>query len=165
MGVQEINAQKNAVDHNNRGIIYMQDRYYAPAIKEFQIAIMLDPETQASAVYYSNLANCYMKIGYPALAQDALQKAIKLYPMNFAYYEDLTITFKRQNILEQKLKFYTKDSQKNPFSQIMVGLILIEQGKTNAGLAKLHEFIHTEPDLIISSGVRNYIKSYPSEQF
>ena len=76
MDVMVIDAQKNAVDHNNRGVIYMQDRYYAAAIKEFQLAVMLDPDTQASSVYYANLANCYMKIGYPALAQDTLQRAI-----------------------------------------------------------------------------------------
>ena len=104
MEVYNIDAQKNAVDHNNRGVIYMQDRYYAAAIKEFQMAVLLDPDTQASSVYYANLANCYMKIGYPALAQDTLQRAIKRNPMNFTLYEDLTITFKRQKILERSTK-------------------------------------------------------------
>lgn len=165
MDVMKIDAQKNAIDHNNRGVIYMQDRYYAPAIKEFQMAVLLDPDTQASSVYYANLANCYMKIGYPALAQDTLQRAIKLNPMNLSYYQDLVSTFKRQNILEQRLKYYQKDSKKNPLSQIMVGFILIEQGKEDAGLAKLQEFVYTETDLIISTGVKKYIDSRSSEKF
>jgi tetratricopeptide (TPR) repeat protein len=152
-----IDAEKNAINHNNMGVIYMQDRYYYAAIKEFQLAVMLNPDKQATAVYYANLANCYMKIGYPALAQDTLQRAVKLNPMNFSYYEDLAAVFKRLNILEQKLKFYKKDSEKNPLSQIMVGLIYIELGKNEEGTAKLHEFVYTEPDLIITNGVKSYI--------
>ncbi len=160
-----VNAQRNAVDHNNRGVIYMQDRYYAAAIKEFQLAVLLDPDTQASSVYYANLANCYMKIGYPALAQDTLQRAIKLNPMNLSYYEDLTIAFKKQKILGQKLKYYRKDSAKNPLSQIMVGFILIEMGRDEEGISKLQEFVYTEPDLIISTGVQKYIDSRTNIKF
>ena len=133
MDVMTIDAERNAVKHNNMGVLYMQDRYYAPAIKEFQMAVLLNPDSQASAVYYANLANCYMKIGYPALAQDTLQRAIKLNPMNLTYYEDLAVVFKRQGILSQKLKYYQKNSAKNPLSLIMVGMILMEQGKASKG--------------------------------
>lgn len=160
MEVFDINAQRNAVDHNNIGIIYMRDRMYAPAIKEFQMAILLDPDTQASSVYYSNLANCYMRIGYPALAQEMLEKAIKYHPMQFTYYEDLTVALKRQDLLDLKLKYYEKDAQKNPLSKIMTGLILVEQGKNDEGMAKLYEFVFGEPDLIITSGVKQYIKKH-----
>src|SRR5574344_638606 len=38
LGVPKIDAPKNAVNHNNRGVIYMQDRDYAAAIKELQMA-------------------------------------------------------------------------------------------------------------------------------
>ena len=160
MDVMVIDAQKNAVNHNNRGVIYMQDRYYAPAIKEFEMAVLLDPDTQASSVYYANLANCYMKIGYPALAQDTLQRAIKKHPMNFGFYQDLAIIYKRLNVTGQKLKYYQKDSEKNPLSQVMVGLILMEEGKIDAGLARLQEFVYLEPDLIITNGVKRYIEAY-----
>lgn len=152
----EIDAEKNAAMHNNLGLIHVQDRYYAAAIKEFNTAILLNPDKQATAVYYSNLANVYMKIGYPALAEDTLQRAIKLYPMNFSYYQDLVVAFKRQNLLSLKLKKYSRDT-KNPLSSIMVGLILIEQGKTEAGMSKLQEFCYLEPDLIITHGVQKYI--------
>ena len=165
MEVLKINAQKNAVDHNNRGVVYMQDRYYAPAIKEFQMAILLDSDTQASSVYYANLANCHMRIGYPALAQESLEKAIKLNPMNLVYYQDLALTFKYQKKLAEKLKYYKKDSEKNPLSQIMVAFILIESGKNTEGIAKLQEFVYTEPDLIISQGVKNYIDKHSVEKF
>ncbi len=165
MDVLTIDAERNAIKHNNLGVVYMQDRYYAPAIKEFQLAVLLNPDSQASAVYYANLANCYMKIGYPALAQDTLQRAVKLNPMNLTYYEDLAVVYKRLGILPQKLKYYQKDSSKNPLSLIMVGMILMEQGKTQQGLAKLQEFADTEPDLIITSGVNSYVNKRSKEKF
>ena len=165
MEVFNIDAQRNAVEHNNRGVIYMQDRYYAPAIKEFQMAVLLDPNTQASSVYYANLANCYMKIGYPALAQDTLQRAIKLNPMNFGLYQDLAVVYKRLGIGSQKIKTYKKDREQNPLAQVMVGMILMEQGKTDEGLAKLQEFAYTEPDLIITKGVQKYIDEHTKEKF
>lgn len=154
----EIDAEKNANSHNNMGIIYVQDRYYAAAIKEFQTAILLCPDKQSSAIYYTNLANVYMKIGYPALAQDTLERAIKLYPMNFSYYQDVVQAYKQQGLLASKLKQYKNDI-KNPMSEIMVGLILIEQGQVQEGLSTLHQFCLLEPDLIISKGVMNYIKA------
>ena len=153
-----IEAERNANYHNNLGLIYVADRYYAAAIKEFQIAILTNPDTQATAVYYANLANVYMKIGYPALAEDVLQRAVKLSPQNFTYYQDLTLAYKKQKILPLKLKHYAK-ATKNPMSAIMLGLILIEQGKTEAGLSKLQEFCYLEPDLIITPGVQSYINA------
>lgn len=143
----------------------MQDRYYAAAIKEFQIAILLDPNTQATGTYYANLANCYMKIGYPALAQDALQRAIKLNPMHLTYYQDLAIIYKRLKISDKQLKIWKKETEKNPLGLIMQGMILLEQGKEDAGLAKLHEFAHTEPDLIITQGVERFIEKKNQERF
>ena len=134
----------------------MQDRYYAAAIKEFQMAVLINPDTQATATYYANLGTVYMKIGYPALAQDVLERAIKLNPQNFSYYQDLAVVYAKQKILPLKLKQYAKDI-KNPLSTIMVGLIKIEQGKTEEGLSNLQEFCFLEPDLIITKGVQNYI--------
>lgn len=101
-----------------------------------------------------------MKIGYPALAQDTLQRAIKLNPMNFGLYQDLAVVYKRLGIGSQKIKTYKKESEKNPLAQVMVGMILMEQGKTDEGLAKLQEFAYTEPDLIITKGVQKYIDEH-----
>ena len=165
MDVMKIDAQKNAIDHNNRGVIYMQDRYYAAAIKEFQMAVLLDPDTQASSVYYANLANCYMKIGYPALAQDTLQRAVNLNPMNFNYYQDLVAVYSRLDILDTQLKRWRRDTAANPLGLVMQGLILIEQGKYDAGMAKLYEFVYTEPDLIITAGVKSFIEKQNKERF
>lgn len=151
-----IEAERNANKHNNLGVIHMQDRYYAAAIKEFQMAVLINPDTQATATYYANLGTVYMKIGYPALAQDVLERALKLNPQNFSYYQDLSVIYAKQKILPLKLRQYAKDT-KNPMSTIMVGLIKIQQGKTEEGLSNLQEFCFLEPDLIITKGVQEYI--------
>ncbi len=152
-----IDAERNARIRNNIGLLHFKDGYYNAAIKEFNIAISLNPDTQATATYYSNLANVYMKIGYPALAQDSLERALKCDKMNLTYYQDLVQTFRAQNILSQKLTQYSQDTQ-NPISPVIVGLIMIEMGQETQGLTKLQAFCYNEPDLIITGGVRSYIQ-------
>ena len=57
MEVFNIDAQRNAVEHNNRGVIYMQDRYYAPAIKEFQMAVLyIQKDIDATFIILVNIA-------------------------------------------------------------------------------------------------------------
>ena len=65
----KIDAEKNAVIHNNLGLKAVSERYYYRAIQEFTLAIALNPKTQATAVYYNNLGETYLKIGYPKDAQ------------------------------------------------------------------------------------------------
>ena len=67
---QTIEAENNAFRHNNQGILYLKEKYYFGAIKEFKIAIDLLPNSQATAVYYSNLGRTYEEIGYPELARN-----------------------------------------------------------------------------------------------
>ena len=64
-----IDAGKDAFYHNNVGLNYLQDRIYYAAIQEFKIAIQLSPNTQATAVFKSNLGETYMYIGYPDMAR------------------------------------------------------------------------------------------------
>ena len=60
-----IRAEKDAFYHNNVGLNYLKDRIYYAAIQEFKIAISLSPSTQASAIFYNNLGETYIFIGYP----------------------------------------------------------------------------------------------------
>ena len=65
-----IDPEKNAYEHNNLGIMYVEEKCYYAAIQEFKMAISLNPKTQATAVYFNNLGKVYMTIGYPELALD-----------------------------------------------------------------------------------------------
>lgn len=155
--VYVIDATKNAYNHNNMGIQYMNERCYYAAIQEFKIAISLNPDTQATSVYYKNIGDAYMKIGYPSYAKDAYERAVKQYSLNFQYYQDLAKCYKQMGIASAKIKEYSND--KNPLNKIMLGLLYIETGNLKRGVIVLDEFTAKEPDLIITPAVKQYIKA------
>ena len=92
-----IEADKDAFYHNNVGLNYLKDRIYYAAIQEFKIAISLSPSTQASAIFYNNLGETYNFIGYPEMALNSFEEAIKLYGLNLKYY---------MNLVENYIKLY-----------------------------------------------------------
>ena len=155
-GYAEIKAENNAYRHNNKGLIYLNENYYFGAIKEFQMAIDLMPEAQGSAVYYVNLADTYDKIGYIELARPNYEKALKLHPLYFDYYYRLAKCYKKLGIAKSKLQEYKKN-RNNPLKDIMIGLLYVQTGEVSTGITYLDEFCNREPDLIVTSGVREYI--------
>jgi len=154
--VYTINAEKNAFYHNNVGLRYLNERCYYAAIQEFKIAISLAQETQATSVYYKNLGDTYMAIAYPDWAQDCYEKAIKIYNLNFQYYLDLAKCYKARKIIPQKIKEYSKLD--NPLNQVMLGVLRIESGDLKGGIIALDAFTNSEPDLIITPAVKQYIR-------
>lgn len=152
-----IDAEKNSVTHNNLGMNYFNEGYYYGAIQEFKIAISLNPSSQSSASYYDNLGRTYLRIGYPKMASDAFENSVELNPMNFKYRENLITSYKRQGkkVIDKKLDEYLKSD--NPLDTVMVGLIYIANGDTEAGVIKLDEFCINQYNLILSSGVRDYL--------
>ena len=152
-----IEAEKNAYFHNNLGLNYMQDKYYYAAIQEFKIAISLEPDTQASAVYYNNLGDTYMIIGYPNLAEDCYLNALKLYGLNLQYYINLAECYKRMGVVQSRIN--ALDIKTNPFNKVLKGLLLIESGQKREGIIMLDEFCSAEPDLIITGGIKSYLKN------
>lgn len=152
-----IDAQKNANIHNNKGILYMKEYWWYAAVQEFKIAISLNPETQASAVYYNNLGECYMKIGYPDLAQDCFEKAIQLYTLNLKYYQNLADCYEALDIVDKKISQTYENT--NPVNYIMRGLLLEKQGNHADAITTLDEFAAKEPDLLITPAVKDYIQN------
>ena len=80
--VYVIDATKNAFLHNNMGLRYMEEHCYYAAIQEVKIAISLNPNTQATAVYYKNIGDAYMAIGYPDMAKQPYEDAVRQYSLN-----------------------------------------------------------------------------------
>lgn len=158
----EIDAERNACLHNNVGINYLKENDYYAAIREFEIAIKLNPNTQATAVYYNNLGRTYQSIKYANMAQTCFERAIIQNPINFEYYVSLVDTFKVQGILDSKLKEY-KLKTSSPLNQIVVGLIYVQKGQRSTGLTVLDNFCNTEPDLLITKAVQYYVKNNPKK--
>lgn len=154
--VYVIDATKNASWHNNLGLRYLDERCYYAAIQEFKIAISLNPNTQATAVYFNNLGNTYMQIGYPDYAQDCFEKAIFQYSLEFKYYKDLADCYKARKLVPLKIKEYSSNS--NPLNKVMLGLLYVESGDIRRGIIILDEFAMSEPDLMITRSIKQYIK-------
>ena len=49
-------------------------------------------------------------------------------------------------------------NNENPLNKIMLGLLYIESGDLKRGVIILDEFTMTEPDLLITPAVKQYIK-------
>lgn len=156
--VYKIDAGKNATLHNNIGLNFVADKNYYDAIQEFSLAIALNPRTQATAVYYNNLGETYMKLGYFKDAQRCFENSITQYSLNFLYYQNLVKSIKARKLITAKIKEYQKKSEKNPLYMITLGLLYVENKDVRRGIIKLDEFCMREPDLIITGAVRNYIK-------
>lgn len=160
--VYEIDATKNAYIHNNLGLMYVDEKCYYAAIQEFKIAISLNPNTQATAVYYNNLGEVYLTIGYPDYALDCFENALKQYSLSFKYYQNLTKTYKMLGMVNQKIAVYSNES--NPLNKVMLGLLYEQNGDTKRAITILDDFAMSEPDLIITAAVKQHIKELVAQQ-
>lgn len=156
-----IDASKDAFYHNNVGLNYLQDRIYYAAIQEFKIAIQLSPDTQATAIFMNNLGKTYMYIGYPDMARVCFEDAIKHYGLNFAYYLNLADCYKELNIVQSKISEY--QSVETVYSQILLGVLYIVSGEKRKGIILLDEITASEPDLLITPAIKQYLKEQTQE--
>lgn len=158
-----IDPEKNAYEHNNKGIIYVEEGCYYAAIQEFKMAISLNPKTQAAAVYFNNLGKVYMKIGYPDLALDCFKNALTQYNLNFEYYQNLVECFSALGQTQSRLEFYKSSNSKSPFDKIILGLLYAKSGNNKKAIITLDEFVSSEPGLIITPAVKNHIQELVNE--
>ena len=151
-----IDSQKNAYLHNNYGLVYVEQGNYYAAVKEFKMAIDLNPNTQATAVYYNNLGNVYYKLEFSRYAVQCYESAIKLYPLNVEFYRNLAKAYKQQGVLASKIRYYS--SSKKVFDKVILGFMYLEAGNKAKGMALLDSFCMTEPDLMLTNGIKYYMR-------
>ncbi len=165
--ITPIDAARNARMHNAKGVEYMRAKDYLAAIKEFKMAIALNPNTQAASTYYHNLATSYMQIykysNHPTLpiwAQSSYEQSLKTDVLNLSTYKGLVQTYKAQNILSQKALEVKDTIEINKYNTILLGLIYIENNEKEKGLNYLIDFCVKNPDLIIVPDLQKIIKQY-----
>ncbi len=158
-----IDPVKNAQDHNNKGIMYVEEKCYYAAIQEFKIAISLNPKTQATAVYFNNLGKVYMTIGYPQLALDCFENALTQYNMNLEYFQNLAQCYAKLGMTQTRLQEYKAASKDNPVSKVMVAILENQLGHKKRAVIILDEFVNSEPNLLITPAIRQYIKDLVDE--
>jgi len=155
--ITPIDAQKNAQLHNNLGVNYVRERDYVAAIKEFYIAIGINPRTQATAVYYNNLGGVYVQVGHYAMAQECFETALIQDCMSFEYYKNLANVIHLQGKTNAQITRY-KNLSNNPYDEIMVGLLYEKAGNLELALKHLNEFCIKEPNLVITDALKSYMK-------
>src|SRR5574344_355335 len=145
--VYVINAQHNAFIHNNLGINAIREGNFSLAISEFDLAIRLNQNTQATSVYYRKMGNAYAKMHYFQNAMVCFEKSQKIYNLNFQTYQQLVNAYKNLGMLNSKISVYKKS--KNPLDMVMLGLMYVARGQKSRGITKLDEFCVSQPDLFI----------------
>lgn len=151
-----IEAEKDAFYHNNVGLNYLKDKIYYAAIQEFKIAISLSPTTQASAIFYNNLGETYNYIGYPEMALNSFEEAIKLYGLNLKYYMNLVENYIKLGHADIKIKEFITSN--DVYDKIKLGILYTKKGELRKGINVLDEISIQEPDLLITPAIKQYIK-------
>lgn len=157
-----IDPEKNAYDHNNKGIMYLEEKCYYAAIQEFKIAISLNPKAQSTSVYFNNLGKTYLIIGYPDLAVDCFKNAVTQYSLNLDYYINLAKCYKQLGQAQEQLAV-AQSEKDNPLSKVMVGILEEQLGNKKKAITTLDEFVMSEPDLIITPAIKQHIKELVKE--
>jgi len=160
---ETIKAENNAYRHNNKGLLYLQEKYYFGAIKEFQMAIDLLPDKQATASFYVNLGTTYEKIGYPALARPCFEKAVSINVLCFDYYLKLAQNYQKLGIASEQITVF-KNKIPSPLNDIVIGLLYIQTGEVSTGITILDNFCSKEPNLLVTEGVKEYLKKVTQEK-
>jgi len=166
-----VDAQKNANWHNKRGTNYFREQDYFAALKEFKLAIALNPNSQSTAVYYNNLGKVYLVFGeiqrgrnltradadFSKMAESCFEKAIQLDCMKFEYYKNLVRCYELLGISAQRRDFLLKNLGVNPFNAIIIGIIYAKEGKIIPARGILEQFAVQNPDLIITNDVKKFL--------
>ncbi len=170
--INPVDAAHNANTHNRRGVNYFREQDYFAALKEFKIAIAINPNSQSTAVYYNNLGKVYLIFGqiqrsknltradadFSEMAQMCFERAIIQDCMKLEYYKNLVEAYSLLGIAGKKKDFLMKNLSINPFNAIVVAIILEKEGKTAPAIMFLDNFIAKNPDLIITDDVKKYMK-------
>ena len=153
----KIDATKNARMHSNMGNIYFDEKKYVSALKEYEIAYNIAPNTQASGAYLNNISKCYIALEKYDLAKNAIEGAIEKDCINIEYYQTLVNLYIKLNIQEQELLKHLKDTA-NPYNKIIAGLIYKNTGRKMQARAVFDDFVVTHPNMIITSDVQSILR-------
>lgn len=171
--INPVDAQNAAQNHNNRGNMYFKDGDLFAAIKEYRIAIGINPNSQTTGTYFNNLGKVYLVLGkiqkstgapisgwddFAKMAQISFEEAILKDCMKIEYYENLVEAYELTGIMESKKQFFLQNRDKNPFNIIPAAIILKKQGQLEYANMLLDDFTALNPDIIITEDLRKMMK-------
>lgn len=91
----------NAVDYNNRGLMYLRNGQRELAIADYNKALELNPELDSA---YNNRANYYVSVGQIAEALEDYEQALDLNPANVRTWINQAITFRELGLYDLALE-------------------------------------------------------------
>lgn len=177
--VSTVDAKNAAQRHNNLGTMYYKDKDYFAAIKEYRIAISINPDAQTTATYFNNLGKVYLLLGeiqkknglplqgwddFSIMAQISFEEAILKDCMKIEYYQNLVKAYELTGMMEVKKQFLMQNRDKNPFNVIPVAMILEKQGDIEYANMLLDDFASQNPNIIISRDVKKILKENIKKQ-
>lgn len=155
---EPLNPLFNSKTHNSRALWYAKWKHYYPAIEEYKMAIGLNPESGASAAYYSNLGQIYQELGRPDWTITCVENAIKLNPICMYYYERLVDAYESAKKLDEKEKVLldaTKNDFENSYNWLILGLIQDKKNDYKGAKKSYNNYILLEPKIVLLSAVKN----------
>ena len=168
-----VDAKNNAKMHTNLGNAYFREKDYFAAIKEYRIAIGINPDVQTAASTFNNLGKVYLVLGeiqkknglplqgwddFSIMAQVSFEEAILKDCMKLEYYQNLVQAYKLTGAMETKKTYFLNNVDKNPFNVIPAALIIKEQGDIDRANMLLDDFVSANPKIIISRDLEKLIK-------
>ena len=171
--IEAVDAQKAAQFHNNMGTFYFKDKDYFAAIKEYRIAIGINPDAQTTATYFNNLGKVYLLLGeiqtknglplqgwddFSKMAKVCFEEAVLKDCMKLEYYENLVKAYELTGESDTKKEYFLSNRDKNIFNVIPAAIILSKQGNMQYANMLLDDFVVQNPDIIISNDLKKLIK-------
>ena len=103
-----------------------------------------------------------MFIGYPDQALPCFEDAVKLYGLNLKYHLNLAKCYIALGLGDVRINDFSSSS--DVFDRIKLGILYIETGEARKGVNVLDEICSSEPDLLITPALRQYIKQTIEEK-
>lgn len=152
--------RNNAVQHAERGILYLERSQPDAAIDEFLSALKLNPGSALSASLYNNLGLSYRAMGNHPLAVASFQHAIRLQPNYALYYKNLIETYARGGDLSEARRAFEHILSANPDNTealFLMGLIYQETHQQNLAKETFQRFLKLEPHSTLADAARSYL--------
>ncbi len=162
----KIDAHKNAVSHNQKGMYYLSRGYAYAAAEEFKLAIRLAPHNASTAIYFNNLGEAYIKLFKFDPAIKSFQKAIEHNPNLLLSYENLVNAYREKDVLKIAVDKYVEIAKNDPTGSknwLILGLLYKELDHKEFAIKSLEEFIKLEPGLFITNSVERVVEELRRE--
>lgn len=118
----------NAVDYNNRGLIFFEMKQYEMAIADYNRALALNPSLDSA---YNNRANYHAAMGELLEAILDYDTAIEINPNNIRAWVNQGITFRDMEMYEHALENFDVALHLAQHSMQLQGHIFAERGRVH----------------------------------